>query len=280
MDHTFAEAAASYVDHGGEGRYLPRILPHLGDLTLEQVTPMLVQRMAVAEYTGCLSSTRNRHFIVPTSAVMYHAHDLGWCRAVRMRRLRPERDLPPRPGPATEVWLWQFLRRCDTDRLPHLAALVLFMYQTGARISEAVALQWDTVDLPRRRATLLRTKTTGPHTRHLPDDLVARMTALPQDPGVPVFRYTSRFSVAERMARVCERAGIEYKSPHLAGRHAFATMCVSMGVPTRVAMDAGGWRSSVVFLERYVHTVNAGRQVAHRFNEERDRTGFHMDQVS
>lgn len=31
-------------------------------------------------------------------------------------------------------------------------------------------------------------------------------------------------------------------------------------------MEAGDWKSSTVFLETYVHTRNAGRTVADRFN--------------
>lgn len=34
-------------------------------------------------------------------------------------------------------------------------------------------------------------------------------------------------------------------------------------------MDAGGWKSSVVFLETYSHTENAGHMVADAFNRER-----------
>lgn len=34
----------------------------------------------------------------------------------------------------------------------------------------------------------------------------------------------------------------------------------------RTAMDAGGWKSSAIFLETYVHVKHAGRLVADRFN--------------
>lgn len=85
--------------------------------------------------------------------------------------------------------------------------------------------------------------------------------------GDRVFRYTSRFSVSERIRAVCRRAEIPYKSPHLCGRHTFATTAIELGIDIGTAMAAGEWRSSKVFLETYVHPrINAGRLVADRMN--------------
>jgi len=52
----------------------------------------------------------------------------------------------------------------------------------------------------------------------------------------------------------------------MCGRHAFATNAISAGVDIKTAMEAGDWKSSVIFLETYVHTKNAGRVVADRLN--------------
>ena len=49
----------------------------------------------------------------------------------------------------------------------------------------------------------------------------------------------------------------------------FATNAISLGVGVKAAMDAGRWKSSTVFLETYVHSENAGRLVADRFNSQR-----------
>lgn len=161
------------------------------------------------------------------------------------------------------------MRQCDLDDLPHVAALVLFMSMTGARISEAVRLCWAEVDLNARRATLLRTKTATFSERFLPDELCARFRGLAgyaPDPAARVFRYTSRYSVNERIRDVCARAGIVYKSPHLCGRHSFATNAIALGSSIKETMEAGDWLTSGIFLETYVHTKNAGRRVADRFN--------------
>lgn len=61
-------------------------------------------------------ATRNRCAVTPARAVLLHAYDRGWRDLIRVRRFREDRD-----------------------GLGHLAAMVLFMAQTGARVSEAVA---------------------------------------------------------------------------------------------------------------------------------------------
>lgn len=265
--HTFRTAAASYLAHGGCNRYLPPIVEHFSDRPLASIFPFDIRQMATALYPDVGGATLNRKAVTPARAVIMHAYDRGWCNLIRVRRFRE--DTPRKKQPASPVWLHLFMRRCDRDRLPHLAALVLFMARTGSRISEAVALRWPEVDLSARTALLLKTKTDTHSERHLTDDLVARLRGLERDadPTLPVFRYTCRHSVSERIAAVCMRAEIAYKSPHMCGRHTFATSAIDAGIDVRTAMIAGGWKSSSLFLEVYVHPRRtAGRQVADRFN--------------
>ena len=265
---TFQFAAESYVEHGGEARYLKPIVEFFGDKPIADIVPWDVKQMAMAIYPepDYQNSTRNRQALTPARAVMMHAYERGWCQLIRLKRFKmPERK---RKTPASHGWMQVFIRQCERDGLHHLAALVLFMSQTGARISEAIRVEWRDVDLNGRTAILLKTKTTTNSVRHLTDEMVSRMRFLSaaKSPDDRVFRYTSRHSVNERIIAVCLRAGISYKSPMMCGRHAFATNAISSGVDIKTAMEAGDWKSSTVFLETYVHTRNAGRTVADRFN--------------
>lgn len=262
--HTFNEAAESYVAHGGEARYLPRLVERFGPEDVAGITPLAVRAAAVELFPDASPATRNRQAITPARAVLYHAHESGWRMPARIR-------LFPAPKtrvtvPASRRWLETFIDQCDADHLPHLAACILTMNLTGARVSEAINLRGEHVDLRRRTALLVKTKTDTNSLRYLPDHLVERIRDLGLTPGERVFRYTSRFSVNERIFAVCERAGLPYKSSHTVGRHAFATNALNAGVSVRVAMDAGGWKSSSIFLETYAHTVDAGRLVMDRFN--------------
>lgn len=261
---TFAKAAESYIQHGGEARYVPRLVDRFGQEAVSSITPMAVHQAAFDLYPAASPATRNRQIITPARAILYHAHELGWRMPARIRLFRAPKTR--KVVPASRRWLETFLEQADADELPHLAACVLFMNLTGARISEAVNLRGAQVDLRQRTALLLKTKTDVNSLRYLPDHLVERIRDLDPRPDEPVFRYTSRFSVNERIRAVCERAGLPYKSSHTVGRHAFATNALNAGVSVRVAMDAGGWKSSSIFLETYAHTINAGRTVMDRFN--------------
>lgn len=263
---SFAEAAQSYVQHGGETRYLDPIIEYFGGRQLGDICPFDIKRMAETIYPTHSNSTRNRQAVTPARAVLMHAYERGWCGFVRVRRFK--QDGPRRVKPASPVWLHTFARQCDRDGLPHLAAIVLFMAQSGARISEAVALRWPDVDLTARTALLVKTKTSTNSLRYLTDEMAARMRNLRQasDAEGRVFRYTSRHSVNERIRAVCARADIPHKPPHTCGRHTFATRAIELGMDIRTTMAAGDWKSSSVFLETYVHPrVNAGRLVADRF---------------
>lgn len=262
--HTFREAAESYLQYGGEARYLPRLLERFGQEQVSAITPMAVRQAALDLYPDASPATRNRQAIAPARAVLYHAHELGWRTPARIRPF-PAPKLK-KTVPAGRRWLETFVDQCDADRLPHLAACTLFMNLTGARISEAINLLGEHVDLRQRTALLIKTKTDANSVRYLPDHLVERIRELGLVEGERVFRYTSRFSVNERIAAVCRRANLTYKSSHTLGRHAFATNALNAGVSVRVAMDAGGWKSSTIFLETYAHTLNAGRTVMDRFN--------------
>lgn len=265
---SFEITAASYLEHGGEGRYLPPIIAYFGPKPIASVVPFDVKQMALELYPveTHSNSSRNRCALTPARAVIIHGYERGWCNLMRLTRFKE--DTPKRKSPASPTWLHIFTRQCDNDGLPHVAALVLFMAQTGARVSEATALRWAQVDLAGRRALLLKTKTSVNSMRHLTDELVNRMRLLADgaDPEAHVFRYISRYSVNERIKAVCDRAGLTYKSSHACGRHSFATNAIDMGMDVKTAMDAGCWKTASIFLEIYVHTRNAGRLVADRFN--------------
>ncbi|KQS86919.1 site-specific integrase [Rhizobium sp. Leaf383] len=265
---TFAEAAASYMQNGGCGRYLPRILDYFEGRSLASIFPFDVRKMAEDLYPTHKGSTRNRQAIAPARAVIMHAYERGWCNIIRIRRFKEEQVR--RVMPASHVWLHTFIRQCEKDgRLDHMAACVLFMSQTGARVSEAVALRWPQVDFTTRTALLLKTKTGANSLRHLTDELMDRLMKLKaaNSEHDRVFRFTNRHSVNERIKAVCGRAGISYKSSHVCGRHAFATNAMDAGADIRTAMAAGDWKSSSIFLETYVHPrTNAGRLIADRFN--------------
>jgi len=261
---TFEEAAVSYLEQGGEGRYLAPIIKHFKGRPIGSIKPAEIRQAAMILYPKALPSTRNRQGIIPARAVINHAHDLGWCGPMRVKQFEVPKSRKNKP--VDREWMDKFLAEADRSGLPHLSACVLFMHQTGARVSEAINLLGEHVDLSERIALLEKTKTDEWSPRYLTAELIARIAALKPVKGKRVFGYTDRQAVNRRIKAVCQRAGIEPRSSHAAGRHSFATNAINGGARIKDAMEAGGWKSAALFMGTYVHSQEAGRNVAGIFD--------------
>lgn len=263
---TFEEAALSYLKQGGEGRYVPKVLTHFKGRAIGKITPGEIRQAAIEVYPDAGAATRNRQFITPARSIINHAHELGWCGAVSVKTF----DMPKsrKNKPVDREWLNTFLAESDKRGLPHLSALVLFMHQTGARVSEAIRVEGDFIDLGKRMVVLEKTKTDEMHPRYLTAELVARIAALKPVPGVRIFGYTDRQAPNRAIKRICKHLKIAYHSCHAAGRHSFATNTLNGGAKIKEAMDAGGWKSAALFMETYVHSDEAGRNVAAIFDRQ------------
>lgn len=268
----FEEAATSYMEQGGEKRYLTPIIKHFKGRAVGTIKPAELRAAAIKIYPLASSATRNRQAIVPARAVINHAHDLGWCGAMRVKM--PKVVKSTKHKPVDRTWLDSFLAQADADKLAHLAACVLFMNQTGARVSEAIGVMGEHVDLTNRIAVLEKTKTEEWSPRYLTAELVARMAGLGIQEGERVFSYTDRSAVNRRIKAVCARAKIAPRSTHSAGRHSFGTNAMAVDKPDiKAAMDAGGWKSAKLFLETYVHSNEAGRSLADKFDKQNGKIG-------
>lgn len=263
---TFEEAAVSYLQQGGEGRYIPKVLKHFKGRAVGSINPGDIRAAALELYPHASPATRNRQAIIPARAVVNHAHSLGWCGAIRVKQF----DVPKsrKNKPVDRDWMDKFLAEADKSGLPHLSACVLFMQQTGARVSEAINLTGEYVDLGERVALLEKTKTDEWSPRHLTTELVVRLVGLGLEKGKRVFGYTDRQAVNRRIKAVCKRAEIEPRSSHAAGRHTFATTAIDGGAKIKDAMDAGGWKSAALFIQTYVHSKEAGQAVAGIFDRQ------------
>jgi len=101
----------------------------------------------------------------------------------------------------TKEWLGAFQKQCRKQKLPHLAAIARFIFETGARVGQACALTWDEVDLSGGKVTL-RTRKTGPNGPEMRERLawltariVAELANMPDQHPRLVFKYASRSTV-------------------------------------------------------------------------------------
>lgn len=254
---TFAEAADSYIRNGGEAKFLQPLKRHFGPRLLRVIKPGEVSAAASIIYPTAKPATWNRQVITPTRAVINYGHQMGWCSPIRVRRFA---ETKPKRVAVDRRWLTAFRSACNDNNKPHLAALALFMFQTGTRIGEALGISWDDVNLENREIFLKTTKLQEPRTVHITHEMLIAIANLPRH--TTVFRYPRRQSIYKTWRKMCAIAGVDYVPPHQAGRHSFATEVLALGVDTATAMQAGGWKSSRLFIETYAHPDSPGKRVA------------------
>lgn len=251
---TMAQAAIAYRDAGKPTRFLEVIEDHWKDTRIATITAESIRKSAQKLYPSAKTATWNRQVIAPTQAIINYAADLGWCGHLKVKRFSV---VPRKKIPATEAWVNTFVSQAREDGLPELAALCLFMFGTGARISEALNMLWGDIDLPRRMATLRGDKP-KPWEReaHMPVPVLTAISNLPsnRDPDGTVFGYAARDSLNKTWPNVTTRAGIEPLTPHCC-RHGFATTLLRKGIDVKTVAERGGWKDAATVLKSYAHAL-------------------------
>ena len=183
-------------------------------------------------------ATRNRQVYTPVSAILRHAKV-----AIVIKRPRGAQGTP------RTAWLDQsqaFALMAASDAVgPTFGALVRFLTYTGARLGEALALQWSDVDLDRKTVTIRQTKTEGVRTAILPEFVVEAMTPLAGQGRVfyPLTKGGKLYAMLDDSATAAE-----VKIPDRVGfhilRHTWAMMMRRhAGSDTAGLVATGAWRS-------------------------------------
>lgn len=245
---TFGAATGFYLDAGKSDRYLAPIFNRWESRLVKDIKPGTVHDLARELYPKGGPATRNRQVISPVQAIINHSAKRGLCAPLRVERFRVPKH---QPRVATMTWLDAFL----VEAGPHLAALAQFMAMTGARISEAVRVEWRDVDLTTGLALLRKTKNGDPRIVRLPSPLLVRLANLPERSG-KVFGYKSRQSIQTPWANAEKRASIDHIPPHDAGRRLFATSMIQAGIDPVTVAKAGGWKSVRMVVEVYAQPAD------------------------
>jgi len=250
---TMAQAILAYLDAGKPDRFLKPIADHWKETRVKTITPEAIRQSARKLYPTAGENTWTRQVIVPTAAVINHAAAMGWCSPIKVKRFSAQAKAKT---PADLEWIMAFADQAVADGLPHLAALCLFMFGTGARIGEAVALTWGAVDLQKRRAIVNQTKTKHARIAHLPASVVAAMANIPSNRHQSdlVFGYACSSSTNKVWKSVADRAGIAPLSPHCC-RHGFATTMLRNGFDVKTVAKLGGWKDPAIVLRTYAHAL-------------------------
>jgi integrase len=246
---TFAQAAMLYRRAGKSDRFLRPIEDHWKDTPVKAITPGAIRQSAITLYPTAGPATRNRQAIVPTQAIINHAAEYELCPRIRVNRYPITKKAKT---PATWPWIEAFMAHATK---PNLAALACFMFLTGARISQALAVQWDDVDFKSRKV-LIRTSGKGDDDRqaHMPNELIAALARISGPRQGHLFSFKSRGNCKTQWATAIRRAGIKPLSYH-ACRHGFATGLLDQGVNPITVAKRGGWKDTRHVFETYGHDV-------------------------
>jgi integrase len=248
---TFAQASMLYRQAERSDRFLRRLEDFWRDTPIQDIAPGAIRSAAIALYPNAGPATRNRQVIVPTQAVINHAAEHELCAHIRVKRFEAKRKAKE---PATWEWVLAFMAAA---RKPNLAALAAFMYLTGARISQALAVQWDDIDWKSGKV-LIRATQKGDDDRraHMPSELIAALANIGGDRSGAVFGFKSRGNCRTQWNGAIHRAGIKHLSYH-ACRHGFATGLLDQGVSPVTVAKRGGWKSPQHVFQTYGHDIAA-----------------------
>jgi integrase len=250
---TFVGAAVSYMEAGGERTYLKPIIAKIGSIPLAKVDQAFIDRMARDLYPDVSPATLNRQAYTPIAAVLNHAAKRGLCAKRTIER-------PSQPKGRIRWITFEEAERLLDACAPHLRPLVMFLLGAGARMSEALYLNWREVDLARAHVTFVKTKNGEERGVPLHPRLVEVLRTLEHREG-RVFRTNAGRPYAEKdsgggqiktaFKGACRRAGIEDFSPHDC-RHTWATWHYAGNRDLIALMKLGGWKSERMVL-RYAH---------------------------
>jgi integrase len=269
---SFGQAVLSYIEAAPRSEntkaLLNRILVALGDVPLSTVDQDAVSRLKGKMLRpGTKDATVWRNIVTPVNAVLKHAAKRKWC------------DWPTLEQIPTSAQHTRYLLPGQAERLiaaaaPHLKPLLAFLIGTGARLSEALELDWHEVDLLAGRAIFLRTKNRrrGQVQRRiakLPVRVVAALANLPGEPKVgPVFLTDNGRPYADRERRcggqiktawrgALRRAGLDPALRVHDCRHTWASWHYALHRDLLALKIEGGWATTEM-VERYAHLLPAG----------------------
>jgi integrase len=282
-DRPFAEIAEAYLAferrHPDQRQRVLDIVAALGDVATADVDQERVDKLRarLIHKPDPSPSTVRAAIITPLTAVLNFGWRRKWCDKPHFERPRliPTTPLYFLPGEA---------ERMLAAAAPHLGPLLVFLFGTGARLSETLALDWHEVDLAGAKATFLpeHTKASKRRVAHLPPAVVAALGALPHREG-PVFRWETNPGKRGRGKRTegygrgegrratsqiktawygaIRRAGLDTRlHPHCT-RHSWASWHYAVHRDLLRLKTEGGW-ATVGQVECYAHLMPAGHDAA------------------
>ena len=258
---TFTDAVLAYekICPDSELRYVRILLNHFGATPLEDISSNEIREAAEELYPDAANSTRNRNVVTPASAILHEAHEKNLCEWKRIKRFKEGKPKRRHATPEVAAQLIEALaprrwlcppriRGTKEGRWVYPRACGIFLFATGARITEAVSLDFDEddVDFEHRAAMLRDTKNDETYEVALHDVAYAAIAGLPHRSG-RVFGYRNRRQFLDDWRAAGDACGVETRrakgglTPH-GTRHSFATWLRQQGKGVYDLMEMCRWK--------------------------------------
>jgi integrase len=242
---TFRLAAAAYCDFRSPSQRdiqnINRLISAIGPLPIGSVGQNELVYAARALYPDAKASSLNRSVIAPASAILHYAADNGWRPDPKIRRFKEA-------APETKA-----LRQPDIDLLKeaawhhcssHVTAMVVFLFGQGMRISDALAVTWERLDLQEGTILVRIGKSDRWRWKALHPDAQAALATLPGDRVGAVWPWRNRWAFYKALAPAVAASGVKF-TPHMA-RHTLGFLLGSASLKTRMdIMDHADPKSSM-----------------------------------
>jgi integrase len=235
---TLAAAVTSYIQAGGESRFLGPILRYFGKgATVDEINQAAADAVAAAIYPRARPSTRNRQFYTPLLAVLRHA-------GITAMIKRPRGAA----GNARAAWLrpeqFERLAKAAAREDLEFSCLVTLLCFTGLRLGEALGLRRQDIDLDQSAAFCGRTKNGEPRLVYLPPRVVATLANHPRglDRDERLFRWTKNGELYLLAERFYGAAGVDHGgAPFHILRHTYGAWMTRIGADL---VATGAWKSA------------------------------------
>ncbi|MBO9455132.1 tyrosine-type recombinase/integrase [Paracoccus sp. R12_1] len=280
---TFAEAVLAYRATKKSAKQLIPITKIIGHLPVADITEEQLKQLGADIKPDAATDTWWREIVTPARAVINNLHKLKRTPPIRVSHYTPEernyqdkkrgKNSRVERKPSNKAWVDAFCAAAD----PHNAALVRFMFETAARIDQAISIR-PVVDVNAAELRI-RLKSQKGHKEvwvAVTKEMMAEIEALPpkrtRNPRTGkllderLFGYGTPTGYRKRWITICKQAGIPYLSAHAAGRHGFFTeLVVRQKVDPVTAAKAGRWSDPTLPLSIYAHSETDEEEIRRRF---------------
>lgn len=280
-EYTFAAAVMEYSATPEMAKHLMPLVERLGAVPVRKITATQIRNLGPELYPKNGTDTWRRWVVTPARAVINNAHDLGRCPPIRIANYSKEERLKQdkRRGKRSRVkktpGSWDWLLAFREHAGCYHGALAYFMFVTGARVGQSVAMKPDHLNLDAGTATVPGAKGHDDRVVPLPPELIEELRALPAKPprgydrkpeNMRVFGFATRFSPLKGWRTACAKAGIDYLPPHSAGRHGFGQeMKIRQGVDSQSVAAMGGWSDTTMLDRVYTHAEDSDAKILDAF---------------